>query len=98
MKTPYWLRLAIGLDAFVQAFFRFGVLGVTISSRIGTAAAHGHAWGVCGSWLLDKTPWLGFGPNHCRDAICNDILRNRAAIVELTDPVVVAFFAKRDKG
>jgi hypothetical protein len=87
------MRVLIAIDALIQITWRYGVPGVTMSSRIGTAAAHGHRWGIIGSWCLDKTPWLGFGPNHCRDAVCNDILRARAAIVELTDPVVVAYYA-----
>ena len=93
--TPYWLRTLIAFDALLQVMWRRGQPGVTMSSRIGTAAAHGHRWGIVGSWLLDKTPWLGFGPGHCEAAICNDILRARAAIVELTDPVVVKFYADR---
>jgi hypothetical protein len=79
----YFLRIAIALDACIQAFFRFGVPGVTISSRIGTAAAHGHKWGIAGSWLLDHTPWLGFGPGHCASAIVNDRLRALAVLDEL---------------
>jgi hypothetical protein len=67
-----------------------------MSSRIGTAAAHGKAWERWASWCLDKTPWPGFGPGHCQSAICNDILRARAGIVELTDPTVVAFYARAD--
>lgn len=93
----YFLRLAIGLDAFVQAFFRFGTLGVTISSRIGTAAAHGHRWGLVGWWLLDRVWPFGKDPvtgvSHCKSAIANDILRAQAAIAELQDPVVVAYLA-----
>jgi len=95
MKTPWWLRTLIALDALLQVMWRRGQPGVTMSSRIGTAASHGHRWGVYASWLLDKTPWLGFGPGHCHEAICNDILRARAAIVELTDPVVTKFYADR---
>lgn len=85
----------IAFDALIQVTWRYGQPGVTMSSRIGTAAAHGKTWGRVGSWLLDHTAWLGFGPNHCREAVCNDILRARAAIAELTDPVVVQFYADR---
>jgi hypothetical protein len=95
MSTPYWLRVLIAFDALLQVMWRYGTPGVTMSSRIGTAAAHGHRWGIAGSWLLDHTAWLGFGPNHCREAVCNDILRARAAIAELSDPVVVAFYARK---
>lgn len=96
--SAYLLRLAIGLDAFVQAFFHFGVLGVTISSRCGTAAAHGHRWGLVGWWLLDHTWPFGKDPvtgeSHCAGAIRNDILRAKAAIAELEDdPVVQAYLA-----
>lgn len=71
-----------------------------MSSRIGTAAAHGHLWGKIGWWLLDHTPWLGFGKDpvtgesHCKSAIKNDILRAEAAIAELYDPVVQEFLSK----
>ena len=90
----YGLRVAIGLDAFCQAVFRFGTLGITISSRAGTAAAHGHRWGYVMWWLLDRV-WP-FGPDldgrpHCASAIVNDIARAKAAIVELEDPVVQAY-------
>lgn len=97
MKTGYFLRLAIGLDSFVQAFSHFGTLGITISSRIGTAAAHGHRWGLIGWWLLDHTWPFGRDPitgeSHCKGAIKNDIIRAQAAIDELQDPVVVAYLA-----
>jgi len=93
--TAYLLRLAIGFDAFVQAFFHYGTLGVTISSRCGTAAAHGHRWGLVGWYLLDrcwpfrKDPVTG--RSHCASAIDNDIKRARAAIAELEDPVVQTY-------
>jgi hypothetical protein len=95
MNTSWWLRTLIAFDALLQVMWRGGNCGVTMSSRIGTAAAHGHRWGLAGSWLLDHTAWLGFGPGHCQEAICNDILRARAAIVELTDPTVVAYYARK---
>ncbi len=71
----YILRVLIALDAFIQALFNRGVIGVTISSRCGTGVAHGHKWALCLNWLLDHTSWIGFGPGHCQEAICNDILR-----------------------
>lgn len=95
MRTGYFLRVAIAFDAFLQAISNKGTIGVTISSRCGTGVAHGHRWAIWLSWFLDHTPWLGFGPNHCRDAIFNDILRNREAILELTDPVVVKYYADK---
>ncbi len=95
MRTPWLLRTLIAFDALLQVMWRYGTPGVTMSSRIGTGCAHGHLWAVIASWCLDKTPWLGFGPGHCQEAICNDILRARAAIVELTDPTVVAYYARK---
>ena len=74
----YLLRVAIGLDAFIESFFHFGLLGVTISSRIGTAAAHGHRWGKVGWWLLDRVWPFGCdadGTPHCVSAIEHDIAR-----------------------
>ena len=91
---PFLLRVAIALDAFIQAWFRGGVLGVTISSRCGTAADHGHWWGIAGDWLLNHC-WP-FGPDkctgesHCTGAIKNDSLRAVYALGELLgDPKVV---------
>lgn len=89
----YLLRVVIALDACGQAFLRFGTLGVTLSARIGTAAAHGHAWGHAGVWVLERSiplRWI-FGPGHCAGAIRHDIERARAAIAELSDPVVSAY-------
>ena len=92
----YLLRVAIAIDAMLQAWLRFGTIGVTISSRIGTAAAHGHAWGIAFAWLLEQGPLrIFFGPGHCAGAIRHDIERARAAIAELSDPVVSAY-ANRD--
>ncbi len=79
----YWLRIAIALDACIQAFFRVGVLGVTISARAGTAKAHGHLWGCWLCRLLDHSAWIGFGPGHCEDAIIHDRERARAVLTEL---------------
>jgi len=75
---PFLLRLSIALDDFVQAWLRDGVIGVTISSRTGTAADHGHGWGRRGEWMLGFWP---FGPDpetgecHCTGAIKNDCRR-----------------------
>lgn len=93
----YLLRVAIGLDAFVESFFHFGLLGVTISSRIGTAAAHGHRWGKVGWWLLDRVWPFGCdqdGTPHCVSAIQHDIARGRQVVSYLTsDPIVNAYVA-----
>lgn len=95
MTTSYWLRISIALDAFLQVFLRRGNIGVTISSRIGTAAAHGHRWGLIGWWLLDHCWPFGKDPitgeSHCKGAIKNDILRAELALEELRDPVVQEF-------
>lgn len=88
----YLLRVAIGLDAFVESFFHFGLLGVTISSRIGTAAAHGHRWGKVGWWLLDRVWPFGCdadGTPHCVSAIKHDIARGRQVVAYLTSDQVV---------
>lgn len=94
-ELEYILRIWIAIDAMVQASFRFGNIGVTISSRIGTAAAHGHRWGLIGWWLLDHTWPFGKDPvtgeSHCKSAIENDIIRAKAAITELEDPIVQAY-------
>ena len=90
----YFLRVAIALDGFVQALSNKGTIGITISSRIGTAAAHGHRWGLVGWWLLDHVWPFGRdadGTSHCHGAILNDRKRAQAAIDELNDPVVVAY-------
>ena len=94
----YGLRVAIGLDAFCQAVFRFGTLGITISSRAGTAAAHGHRWGYVMWWLLDRVWPFGKNPvtgrPHCKGAIESDIARAKAAIAELEDPVVQEYLKR----
>lgn len=88
--TPAWLRVSIALDIACQAPWRDGLVGVTMSSRIGTAAAHGHRWGLAAQWLLERAyplRWV-FGPGHCRGAVQHDIERAEAAIASLSDPVV----------
>ena len=94
--APFLLRLSIALDDFIQAWFRFGTIGVTISSRIGIAAAHGHLWGIIGWQLLDvcwpfrKDPVTG--QSHCAGAWDSDTARALAAIIKIKgDPVVVSF-------
>jgi len=98
----YWLRVCIGFDAFVQSLFRFGTLGITISSRAGTAAAHGHRWGLITWWLLDHCWPFGkdkiTGESHCAGAIRNDIARARAAVLELSDPVVQNYIRSKRNG
>ena len=91
----YLLRVCIALDGFVQAVTNRGTIGITISSRAGTAAAHGHKWGLLAWWLLDHTWPFGKNPitgeSHCAGAIRSDIARARKAIIELHDPVVTAY-------
>jgi hypothetical protein len=92
--------MMIAGDAMIALGWRYGVPGVTMSSRMGTAAAHGHAWGRFFFWFLDHTPWLGFGKDkvtgesHCVGAIKNDSTRAAVdALRELLgDPVVVSAF------
>jgi hypothetical protein len=76
--SAYLLRVAIAFDAFVQALFRYGTLGVTISARAGTAKAKDHRWGC---WLCAALDWLD--PGHCGKAIKNDRRRARAVLKEL---------------
>lgn len=98
----YLLRVCIAVDGCLQAFTHFGTIGITISSRIGTAAAHGHRYGLIGWWLLDHV-WpfsrtlAMTGESHCAAAIRNDIARARAAIIELHDPVVIAYLRQKGK-
>jgi hypothetical protein len=73
--------------------------GVTISSRSGTAQAHGHRWGcvVCNT-LLAVWP---FGPDstgrpHCKQAIENDIKRAHDVLHELEDDPVVQAWLKAE--
>lgn len=90
----YLLRVAIAFDGFVQACANKGTIGITISSRAGTAAAHGHRWGLVSWWLLDRIWPFGKdadGSSHCKSAIRNDILRAQKAIDELNDPIVVEY-------
>ena len=77
-QTPYFFRVLIAIDACIQAFFRRGVPGVTISSRAATARARGHRWGCVLCRFLD---WLD--PGHCAKAIRSDRRRARAALKEL---------------
>lgn len=89
----YALRVCIGLDAFVQSFFRFGTLGITISSRCASAAAHGHRWGLVGWWLLDHCWPFGKDPvtgmSHCHGAVLSDIQRALSVCDQLgNDPVL----------
>jgi hypothetical protein len=89
--VSYWLRILIALDACIQAFFRVGVLGVTISARAGTGKAHGHAWACILCQLLDSRfgKLVGFGRDpvtglgHCEGAIIGDRARAQAVLREL---------------
>jgi hypothetical protein len=94
---PFLFRLSLALDDFIQAWFREGVIGVTISSRTGTAKDHGHKWGEYGERFLNHC-WpfnLDFKTSdgkisHCDGAITNDCLRSVNVIRSLLgDPVVV---------
>lgn len=95
--ASYGMRLLIAVDALIALTWRYAVPGVTMSSRFGTSAAHGHRYGKVMSWVLDHTPWLGFGKDadgtsHCCSAFRGDIGRNIAGLWEiLGDPVVVEF-------
>jgi len=97
----FLLRVSIAFDNLVQAFMERAVIGVTISSRSGTAEAHGHRWGC----VMCKTilAWWPFGPDengrpHCKLAIESDIARAKAVLVALQDdPVVQAYLNEEDK-
>ena len=78
----YLLRLAIAFDMGVQAFFRFGRPGITISSRAGMAKAEGHRWGCILCWLLDRA-WGFGGRGHCEQAIVHDRERAQAVLESL---------------
>lgn len=97
----YFLRVAIALDQLLQASGHWGKPGITISARAGTAAAHGHRWGLITWRLLDRIWPFGRDPvtgeSHCAGAIRNDILRAKAAIAELEDPIVTAYLATRPR-
>lgn len=74
------LRVSIAFDDVGQVFMRYGVQGVTISSRIGTANDHNHDWGKNGEWLLNHTWPFSLdqkktGISHCTLAIMGDCLR-----------------------
>ncbi len=90
---PFLLRLSIAFDDFCQAWFRGGTIGVTVSSRIGIAAAHGHLWGICGWQLLDicwpfrRDPVTG--QSHCAGAWQSDCARAREAIARIEGDAVV---------
>lgn len=90
----FFFHLMLALDDFIQAWQPDGVIGITISSRTGTAADHGHEWGIVGDrWLNECWP---FGPDketgdtHCTSAIKNDCWRSVAVLRSLlTDNTVV---------
>ena len=86
----YFTRISIAIDALGQAFFRYGNIGVTISSRAGTADAHGKRWGCWLCKMLDR-----IDPNHCKKAIRNDRLRAHAVLKELGDPRVAAYLKRK---
>jgi len=94
---PFLFRLSLALDDFIQAWFRDAILGVTISSRTGTAKDHNHEWGIYGEWFLNHC-WpfnidykkSGGKVSHCDGAITNDCIRAVAILRTLLgDPVVV---------
>lgn len=74
------LRIAIAFDQMVQAMFRFGIPGETISARAGKARRRGKTYGCLLCWLLDA-----LNPGHCERAIRNDIARAKAVIDDLTN-------------
>lgn len=97
--TPYWLRMLIAFDALIALTWRYGTPGVTMSSRFGTAAAHGHRYGIWASYCLDRMGWLGFGrdadgTSHCCSAFRGDIGRNIAGLWEILGDQVVVKFGK----
>lgn len=79
----YILRVLIAFDGLIQAMFRFGNVGVTISARAGTAKNNGHRWGCLLCRCLD---WLD--ADHCAKAIQGDIRRARQVLKELGGGVV----------
>jgi hypothetical protein len=79
----YLLRVCIAADQLLQAMFRYGKPGVTISARVGTAAAHDKKWGLLCARMLNV-----LGRDHCKLAVLNDIQRARDAIKELREPAV----------
>ncbi|MHB8602168.1 MAG: hypothetical protein ACYC9R_06290 [Nitrosotalea sp.] len=98
--TPpgYSLRIAIASDAFGQAWFNWGTLGLTISSRASTARLHGHLWGKILCWYLDKYPPFGIdtqtGLPHSKVCIINDRNRAMKVLMELNDPLVKAYLGE----
>jgi hypothetical protein len=98
-ETSRPMRLVIATDGFGQCAMPFGKIGITISSRAFSAAAHGHKWGIWLCWILDRTPWLGFGRDangcpHGKQAILHDIARCDDALWELTEPETQAYMDK----
>lgn len=99
LHTSYAMRQTIAWDALAQTACRYGVPGVTISSRTGTAADHGHKWGEMGERALNaayidirwngQTKRLFFGPDlvtgesHCTGAMKNDVIRAVGTIKEI---------------
>jgi hypothetical protein len=89
IRYGYVHRTLLADDELIQAHFNFGMMGVSISARSGTAKAHGHRWGCWLCDFLDWAKWLGFGKDpvtgqgHCESAIQNDRLRALATLKEL---------------
>jgi hypothetical protein len=71
-------RVLLYLDIFLCSLL-LASPDLTISSRCGLALRAGHPWPLCG--LGRALNWLA--PNHCENAIANDIRRARVAIERL---------------
>lgn len=76
----YLKRILVALDQLLQACFRKGLPGETISARAGKAAKRKKAWGC----LLCKILNL-IQDDHCNKAIKHDLLRAQAVIDDLKD-------------
>lgn len=74
----YFLNVALGLDLFASAILG-GRPGETLSGRVGSAQLEGKLRGKIFAPIVN---FIMRDPNHCANAVKNDMLRAQAVIAD----------------
>ena len=74
----YLFNIALALDILGSAILA-GMPGETLSGRAGTAQREGK---LRGKFLAPIIDFIMMNPQHCQQAIANDILRAKAVVTD----------------